>query len=201
MHGTPGSRPGTSAVACVGRSDPGRSTVTTGVGTRQRSHGRLVARTDRFDREWLTQPMSSAAIPAHWEADVLLRDGRPPGCGRSGPTTPTGWSSSTRGSRRVEVPALLRALPDAVRPRRRAVHPRRLPRPGGVRGDRRATRSSRSAATTGSTTHAGRGRLPRRGRPPGPRAGAAAAGAPGPGRRASAASASSSPRCCRTTAG
>ena len=56
---------------------------------------------------------TSAAAPRHWEADVVLRDGGTARiCGPSGPTTPSGSSSSTTGSRRrVEVLPLLRPYP------------------------------------------------------------------------------------------
>ena len=60
-------------------------------------------------------------------------------CGRSGPTTPTRWSPSTRGlSHAHPLPALLLGLPAHPRARPAPVHQRRPPRPGRVGRDRSA---------------------------------------------------------------
>ncbi|CAA9290893.1 MAG: Protein lysine acetyltransferase Pat, partial [uncultured Friedmanniella sp.] len=81
----------------------------------------------------------------------------------------------------VEVPALLRPVPPAQRPRRQALHRGGLRRPGRVH-PHPGRRDDRRRALRPHPGRPCRGGLPRRGRPPGPRHRPAAAGAPGRGR-------------------
>ena len=90
--------------------------------------------------------------PAHWEADVVLRDG---GTAHLRPIRPYDAERLVgilrRAVRGVDLPAVLRALPAALRRGRAPLHPRRPCRAGGDRRARSATRSSASCATTRST--------------------------------------------------
>ncbi|WP_278255298.1 hypothetical protein [Nocardioides convexus] len=141
------------------------------------------------------------APPAHWEGDVLLRDGR---TAHIRPIRPEDDEFAGRvlraGLRRVEVLPLL--LPDAgaLRARRTTLHPRRPQGPGGADPARAGADDRRRPLRRGQRAR-GRGRLPRRGRPPGPRhrAGSCSSTWPRPG--GSGAWSGSRPRSCPTTAG
>ena len=169
-----------------------RRTVAT---ARPRRNGRFAPRDRHRGRQQVP-----ARRPRHWEADVLLRDGR---TAHIRPIRPEDAELLVdfyaRVSDQSKYYRFFSPMPNALRARRRALHPGRPRRPGGVRDDpvgaddrgRQLRRASSARARPRS--------------PSSSRTSTRAAGSPSccsstsPRPAASAGSSGSSPRCCPTT--